>query len=100
MATFGSIGVFTESNESWENYTDRLDQYFEANEITDDGRQRAILISVVGPETYQLIARLLAPKKPKEATLKEIYDAMQEHTCPKPSAIVERTKFYNSSRKF
>lgn len=99
MATFGSIGEFSIHKESWENYVDRLGQYFEANEITDAGRQRAILNSVVGPATYQLITRLLAPVKPKDASFDDISAAMQSHACPKPSAIVERTKFYNRYRR-
>ena len=34
MATYGNMGEFHESVESWTQYAERLDQYFEANKIT------------------------------------------------------------------
>ncbi len=66
MATFGNVGEFVQGQEPWDLYIERLEQYFEANEITSQDRQRAILIAVVGPSAFQLISKLLAPKKPKE----------------------------------
>ena len=38
MATFGTVGAFNEGVDTWERYVDRLSQYFEANEITEDAR--------------------------------------------------------------
>ena len=38
MATFGTVGAFDEGVDTWESYVDRLSQYFEANEITEDAR--------------------------------------------------------------
>ena len=99
MATFGFIGEFSEGKETWSMYIDRLEQYFEANELTDPDRKRAILNSVVGAETYQLITRLLAPRKPKDATFEEITTAVQNHCCPTTSVIVERFKFNSRFRR-
>ena len=64
MATFGNVGEFKESEESWTQYAERLEQYFVANEIKDEKKQRAILLSVCGSKTYGLIRDLLQPKKP------------------------------------
>ena len=33
MATYGTIGEFKESDETWEQYTERMEQYFLANEV-------------------------------------------------------------------
>ena len=32
--------------ESWVEYTKRLEQYFAANKITDNGKKRAVVLSV------------------------------------------------------
>ena len=40
MATYGKIGEFTESEESWTHYIERLEQYFLANEVDDVGKKQ------------------------------------------------------------
>ena len=72
MATYGNVGEFKESEESWTQYAERLEQYFATNEISDAKKQRAILLSVCGSKTYGLIRDLLQPKKPGDGELKEI----------------------------
>ena len=100
MATYGTIGEFNATGtESWPRYVDRLGQYFEANEITDDGRKRAILNSVVGPSTYDLFCKLLAPNKPTESSFQEISEAMEKHVIPTVSVIGERSKFNTRYQK-
>ena len=44
MATYERISEYDES-QCWIQYQERLKCYFEANDITDDGKQRAILLS-------------------------------------------------------
>ena len=44
MATYGNVGEFKESEESWTQYAERLEQYFAANEIKDATRRGAILL--------------------------------------------------------
>ena len=63
---YGVISEFEAGEEDWTSYTERLQQYFAANEIVSEDKQRAILISVCGAETYQLLKSLLAPVIPAE----------------------------------
>ena len=98
MATYGNVGEFKESEESWTQYAERLEQYFAANEIKDAKKQRAILLSVCGSKTYGLICDLLQPQKPGDVELKEILEKLENHFSPKPSVIVERFKFHSRSR--
>ena len=98
MATYGNVGEFKESEESWTQYAERLEQYFAANEIKDAKKQRAILLSVCGSKTYGLIRDLLQPQKPGDVELKEILEKLESHFSPKPSVIVERFKFHSRSR--
>ena len=85
--------------ETWARYIDRLGQYFEANQITDGGRKRAISNSVVGPTTYELFCKLLAPNKPTGSSFEEITEAMEKHVIPTTSVIVERSKFNTHEQK-
>ena len=99
MATHGSIGEFDPDREDWTSYTERLEQYFTANDMKDAGKQRAILLSVCGPKSYQLIRNLVAPNKPTEKTFAEICSAVKDHHHPKPSAIVRRFQFHSRTRR-
>ena len=98
MATYGKIGEFKESEESWTQYVERIEQYFLANEVEDAAKKRAILLSVCGSKTYALARDLLQPAKPAEATFKKIVDTLERHFTPKPSEIVERFKFHSRNR--
>ena len=99
MATkHGSIGEFDSSVEDWTSYTERLQQYFAANDVAD-GKQRAVLLSVCGCQTYQLVKNLLAPERPADKTFQEIVLLMKNHYQPKPSIIVERFNFHSRYRK-
>ena len=41
-------------NNNWIEYTERLEYYFTANEITDNEMKRAVLLSSCGAKTYKL----------------------------------------------
>ena len=66
-----------------------MQQYFTVNEVTDAGKQRAILLSVCGTPTYQLIRKLVAPQKLTEKSFAEIVKLMSDHYQPKPLPIVQ-----------
>ena len=99
MATHGQIGEFNSQQELWISYAERLEEYFIANEIESANRKKAILLSVVGAETYQLIRSLVAPAKPKEKSFEDLVKVVQEHHQPIPSAIVQRYKFNSHTQK-
>lgn len=98
MPTYGKVGEFQESEETWTQYVERLEQYFEANEIEEASKRRAIFLSVCGRKTYALLRDLLQPKKPKDVELKDIFTELEKHYLPKPSVIVERFKFHSKVR--
>lgn len=93
------FGEFCEKNEDWLSYTERLQQYFEANG-TNKERRRAVLLSVVRPATYQLIRNLIiSPEKPTDKSFEEIVSIVQEHRNPRPSVIVQRFNFHTRGQK-
>ena len=93
MATYGKIGEFKESSESWTQYLERLEQHFLANEVEDAAKRRAVLLGVFGSKTYALVRDSLQLAKPVETTFKKIIDTLGQHFSRKPSEIVERYKF-------
>ena len=95
----GVIGAFDSGVEQWQTYSERLEQYFLANDVEAPEKQRAILLSVCGPATYQLIRNLAAPQKPSEVSFAGVVKLVQDHFNPTPSVIVQRFKFHSRSQK-
>ena len=60
MVTHSRIGEFNPQREDWTSYTERLQEYFAANEIEEAAKQKAVQLSVVGVEMYQLMRSLTA----------------------------------------
>ncbi|CAL1608164.1 unnamed protein product [Knipowitschia caucasica] len=97
-AMLGTLLVFDSQAQTWEEYCQVLGHFFEANNITDAGRKRAILLSSVGSKTYSLMRNLLSPDKPGDKSFTELTNLLQSHFNPKPSEIVQRFKFISRTR--
>ena len=78
---------------------EHLVQYLAANKIKEPDQQRAVLLSVYGPATFQLIRNLVSPKKPQEFKFAEIVEIMEKYHNPKPSVIVQRYRFNLRNRQ-
>ncbi|GFO16405.1 polycystic kidney disease protein 1-like 2 [Plakobranchus ocellatus] len=82
----GSVQAFNEADDSWIAYTERLEHFFVANDITSEEKKKAILLSSVGATTYKLV-------KPGDVPYREIIEVVKAHHNPRPSTIVQRFKF-------
>ena len=102
MALIGKIEEYDEK-ERWIEYTERLEQYFTANEITDNGKKRVVLLSVCGAKTYmyKLIRNLVNPRKPTDKLFAELVNLVKNHLNPRPSSIMYmyRCKFNSRFRQ-
>jgi len=98
MALIGKIEEYNE-NDSWIEYTERLKQYFAANEITDNNKKRVVLPSVCGAKTYKLIRNLVNPRKPTDKSFVKLVNLVKNHLNPRPSCIVYRFKFNSRFRQ-
>ena len=68
-ALLGKIEQFDPTQEEWPQYAERLEQFFEANELTGEGKaaqRRATFLTVIGPGPYKLLRSLLSPEKPSD----------------------------------
>ena len=71
MTAIGKIESFDETQEKWETYAERVEQFFLANNIDED-RQVPTLLSLIGSKTYTFLRDLLSPRDRHDpsATLK------------------------------
>ena len=81
MALTGEVVEFQE-NHNWIEYTGRLNEYFFANEITDNGTKRVVLFSSCGAKTYKLIRNLESPGKRNDKTFTELVNYVKNHLSP------------------
>ena len=68
-------------------------------DVVSPEKQRAVLLSVCGPSTFQLIKNLVSPNKPSSKSFTELVDLVKTHYNPKPLTIVSRFKFSACARR-
>ena len=96
---FGSIEHFDMKSDDWNEYVERLEQYFIANDIANPGKMVAVFLTVIGPDTYSLLRNLMAQTKPATKSFTELTGELKKHLNPTPSVIAERYKFYERRQK-
>ena len=76
----------------FESYAEQLEFYFVANGIRDANQKKAVLLTDLPTETYQLVKDLVAPNLLKESTTTytTIVEKLQRQLKPQKSALVAR----------
>ena len=84
MANHRNACKYGPQKEDWMSYSERLQEYFTANDVDAAAKKHAILSSVVGASIYQLIRNLIAPAaaKPTEKAFSNLVRLVQEHYQP------------------
>ena len=101
-AVLGKVNVFDPEHEEWPQYVERLDQFFEANDLTGDDKatkRHATFLTVIGPGPYKLLCSLISPAKPTDKTYSELVKKLTEHYSPTPSEVMQRLRFNSRSRR-
>ena len=98
MPTYGKIGEYEPDSEDWSQYVERLENFLVANNITSAEKKQATFLAVIGPSAYRILRSLVAPEKPNEKSYTDLKKLLSDHYCPKPSEIVQRSKFYKRIR--
>ena len=93
-ATLGQLEPFDPQVNNWVMYTERTEQFFIANGITDDAKMVAVLLTVTGGKVYALLRNLLAPAKPPKKPFDILVKVMKDHLKLKPLVIADRFKFH------
>ena len=97
-ATFGELKEFSPESEKISVYLERASLYFTANAVDDD-KKVPILLSAMGARTYLILRDLLAPAKPKDKSLEQITQCLQQHFEPKPIVIAQRFTFHQRNQR-
>ena len=93
MTSHGRLPEFSGNAAEWDVFAEQLSFYFTANSITDEDKQRAILLSTCGTTTYKLLKTLVAPADLTSKSFSDLVSLAQEHYSPKPSVIMCRFRF-------
>lgn len=93
----GNVPEFNSGKDDWSVYSERLEQFFEINDIPEEKRN-AFLISSVGADTYKTIRDLCHPQLPKDKTFDELCDLMKKQFTTQVAIYRERVKFYNAKQ--
>ena len=72
----GKISKIISSQETWLSYTERLEYYFITNDIQDRAKKKAILLTVSGRSTLQLLKNLLQPNTPESKSYSDLTDLL------------------------
>ena len=96
-----TVGQLTEFNltKEWKIFKARVTNYFTANDIDDEGKQRAIFLNVLDEESYRLIFNLCAPTSPEETDYDALIVAMDSYFTPQKAVFAERIKFYEARKE-
>ena len=94
MALLGRIDSFDLKTDNITEYIERVEQYFIANDVTDEKKQTAIFLTVIRNETYSLLRNLLAPESSAGKTVKMLSETLIDHLKLQPIIIAQRYKFY------
>ncbi|KAJ8030066.1 hypothetical protein HOLleu_29642 [Holothuria leucospilota] len=89
------VEAYDPNVEIWESYEERLVQFFVANDVREDSKNVAILLSSVGPKGYGLLKNLVTLSKPSSMNLADNCKHLKEYYNPKPPVLLERFRFYN-----
>ena len=99
MATHGTLSAFEPSTNNWRSYTDQLNYYFVANDVTTDKKKVAILLAACGQLTFKTISSLVDADTLRSIKYSDLIQLLSDHYKPAPSSIVQRHKFYNRVRE-
>ncbi|XP_037521665.1 uncharacterized protein K02A2.6-like [Rhipicephalus sanguineus] len=94
MATGGMYGAIEPfSGKSWASWIQRVNFYFVANDISNEEKKRAFLLTLCGADTFETACALVAPKTPGEVSFSELVALLQRHFDPRPSELYGRYVF-------
>ena len=99
MASYiGSLEQY-DDKEDFQCYLDCLEQFKVANEITGDGKKKAVFLSVIGSSVYGLLKNLLMPGKPVDKSYAELKEKIMTHYAPSAIVIAKRYRFYKRDQQ-
>ncbi|KAK9708223.1 hypothetical protein QE152_g27358 [Popillia japonica] len=94
----GNLREFNLNSSDWNIHKARLQNYFKANEIVNEGKKRCILLNMMDEDAYKLIYNLSSPTLHEERTYEKLTQLLDKFFAPQKSVLAERYKFYESKK--
>ncbi len=79
-------------------YIDRFNFWIDTKESSEDKAIKGAFLTAVGKEAFTLLKTLVYPKTWREASIREIQEALLRHVRPAQFKLVERAKFHTLIR--
>ncbi len=79
-------------------YKDRFNLLVTSTKQINDNNKVVKLLTMIGPQAYQLINDLAFPDKPENKSIEEIFGLLTNHLQPKNFKRANRAKFFSISR--
>ena len=100
LDSYSRLEVFDHERDDWEAYRERLEQLFVVNghngtDASNEETRKAILLTVGGKRTYELLRTLAAPAKPSEKSFDQLCQLLKSH-CAAQSSVTMRRFAFNS----
>ncbi|XP_075526654.1 uncharacterized protein LOC142558400 [Dermacentor variabilis] len=99
MAAHAGQPGFDETEHSWDAYQVRLQSYFEAYDIVDSKKRRALLTAALSTATVGIITVRCAPAKIQDLTYEKLLELLAEHFAPQGNEIAESYKFFTRCQR-
>ncbi|XP_070377069.1 uncharacterized protein [Dermacentor albipictus] len=99
MATQVGPPIFDEGDDKWDAYQVRLEAFFEAHEIVDPKKRRALLVAALSTKTVDLLAGRCAPNKIQDLTYEAAVQKLAEYFAPKGNEIAESYQFFTRNQQ-
>ncbi|XP_055699702.1 uncharacterized protein K02A2.6-like [Phlebotomus papatasi] len=93
-----SLGPYNPDT-SWESYRERLELWFEINDVTSDKKMRGFLLTEIGAEVYETVKGLVMPQKVQQLSYCELVEKIAGHFGPQRNVILERYNFMQRTQK-
>ncbi|KAL0859788.1 hypothetical protein ABMA27_010141 [Loxostege sticticalis] len=79
-------------------YLERMEQFYKVNDVQAENKV-SLFLTLIGPDGYETLRNLIAPKKPSETEYEKLVEILREHYVEKRSVIAERYQFYKCIQK-
>ncbi|XP_038115212.1 uncharacterized protein LOC6038259 [Culex quinquefasciatus] len=94
----GSLENFVPGSD-FEDYLERAENFFELNQITDDGFKRQLIVHFIGLPALRKLQQLLYPKTHKDVTYVIVTDKLKAYFCPKRNRIAQSVEFFKRNQQ-
>ncbi|GBM36597.1 hypothetical protein AVEN_146518-1 [Araneus ventricosus] len=88
---------FNAEVEAFTSYMDRLEMFFETNNVQDD-KKAPTMIMLLSAKTYSLLKNLVETEKPKGKSFQELIAILEKQLNPKPLVISERFRSHQRNQ--